>query len=169
MSQKLKQNFYSKKGYIQIDFAFALLIFTVFIIFIFNYYSSYMNQHEKMIIQNKMEITAEDLCNLLVNSQGVPRNWESNLSTLKILGLKNKSTYSLNPSKVSRLLSGNYLNITKNLNDEFIYGIKIVGVNTNTTYGNFGYDIDNSKLSSEYTCYSNYNNEIVKIIVHVEK
>ena len=112
-----------------------------------------------------------DLCNLIINSPGVPNNWESNITTIQSIGLRSINSMNLSSNKINNMINSNYLNIIKNLNKNYIYSINIVGLKTNTNYLNFGYSINNSntKYFSDYNCYSNYNNEIVRITTEVWK
>jgi len=171
MSQKSKLNYYNKNAYLQIDFAFAVLIFTLITFFILNYY--FANYQEKVNIENKniLEPLTKDLCNLLINTPGVPNNWENNLSSLKSFGLKNVGNMNLSTSKINMFTNINYFNITKNLNQDYIYSIKITGLQTDTNYLDFGYADNRTliKYSSIYNCYSSYNNELVKISVGIFK
>ena len=53
------------------------------------------------------------------------------------------------------------------LNQSFV-NVKIIGLKTNNTYLNFGQQ-PVIKFFYDYTCYSNYNGEEVKITVEVWK
>lgn len=169
MNQK-SQLLLSKDAYLQVDFAFAALGFFVLFFISYSFYDSY-NENNYEWTKNKLYLSdSKDICNLLVSTDGYPQTWESNISSAITIGLKNSSGNILNSSKIDVFSNSNYLNITdKFYLDQSYVNIKIIGLRTNTSYVDFGYELTPIEDFSSYTCYSYYNNEIVEVKVEVWK
>lgn len=169
MNQK-SQLHSNKNGFLQIDFAFAVLTFFILFFISYTIYNSYL-ENDYDGTKNKLYLSeSKDICNLLISTPGYPLNWETNLSQVVFIGLKNSSSNSLNSSKIAVFTNSNYLNITDKLylSDEYV-NIKVTGIKTNTSYVDFGYNLASLNDFSSYTCYSNYNDEVVKVKVEVWK
>lgn len=161
---------YKKKGFLQIDFAFVALIFFLVFYFIYTFYGSYQENLNQDKSNTLFIADSKDICNMLILTPGYPSNWQANISSLVFIGMKNISgNYSLDSSKINAFNSVNYLNITDKLylENEFIT-IKIIGLKTNTSYLDFGEE-SNVYQFSIYSCYSNFNNEPVKVTVEIWK
>jgi len=159
----------TKNGFLQIDFAFVVLIFFLLFYLTYVFYDSY-NQNLAEDLESKMMMADSiDICNLLVSTSGYPKNWENNLNTLSSLGLKNESSNYIDPNKLSKFNSTNYFTLIDklNLNGSYV-SLKLVGLKTNNTYLNFA---EYTLFTNYYTyqCYSNYNNEEVKLEVIIWK
>ncbi len=153
----------SNKSFLQIEFAIVLLLFLIIFFFIFTQMSDIKDLSHRRKMYIELENDAKDLCFLLSKTEGVPNNWEKNVSKLKTLGLFNISSGELSSSKINTLKALNYsflYNRTKISN----FYLEIKGLNNNTNYLNYGYNT-NRTHSSNYNCYSYYNNEIVKLEV----
>ena len=62
----------------------------------------------------------------------------------------------------------NYGTISDNMGLDFFFQIQITGLESNTNYLNFGISEEIAfTYYDKYICYSNYNGEIVEIIVGV--
>lgn len=160
----------NKKGFLQIDFAFAILIFiSVFFIF-YQFYDSYNINSQKDLTSNILLSDSIDICNLLISTPGYPQNWEDNISSVVFIGMKNITSNTLSTQKVANFTSSNYIQLidTLKFNDTKYVNIKIIGVNNNTNYLDFG-NFPAVRDFASYTCYSNYNGELVKIQVEVWK
>lgn len=158
-----------KKAYLQIDLMFAILIFLLIIFVVFTFFKNYTTSSQNKLLITNLEADSRDLCYLLINSPGEPSNWEINISTLNLMGLKSITSNSLSSSKINNLTSDNYLSILDKINSTGYIKINIVGLNTSTNYANFGSSGGYDSLSSKSVCYSNYNNEMVKVLVEVWK
>lgn len=170
MNQKLEL-FSSKRGYLQIDIAFALLIFVTIFFFAYVYLSNYTDDYgvyEQIILT---EVDSELICKLLINSPGKPTNWESNSNNAIFFGLKSINSNNLTSSKISSFQTVEYNLLREKMDFENNLGIKIIGLNSGTQYLNYGgFTSDlTGVISSNYVCYSNYNSEIVKVYVEVWK
>lgn len=159
----------NKTAYLQIDFAFVVLIFFIFFFTIFQLQSNAnKNTISKLdLIQTKSD--SFDICNLLISSSGNPTNWENNISSLNFLGLKNISSYQLNINKINALNQANLDKIYSSLGISNILKINIIGLNSSTNYLSFGYEPENYSVVSSNSCFSTLNGEIVKINVEVWK
>ena len=157
-----------KKGFLQIDFAFALLIFFILFFLTYTFYNSYLENLSEDMKSKVFTADSQDICNMLISTPGYPGNWENDISSLVFIGMKNISAnYSLDSLKIAEFTSENYINITDKLylEDEFV-NIKIIGLETNTSYLNFGGELSSYSFSL-YSCYSNYNSEPVKVMVQI--
>ncbi|MDA3856504.1 MAG: hypothetical protein PF569_09695 [Candidatus Woesearchaeota archaeon] len=170
MSQKLICRL-NKKGYLQIDFVFAILVFFMFFFVIYSSYSSYSSNFEKTVIYSEIEIDSRDLCFFLVNTNGNPVNWELDIYNVNFLGLRSSSNYSLDSLKIAEFNDVNYHSILDVLGlDDSNLNIMIKGLSSNSTYLNFGISSDNLGVySSMNSCFSNYNSEPVIVFVEVWK
>jgi len=157
-----------KKGFLQIDFAFVALIFFILFFMTYTFYNSYLENLSSDMTNKIFTADSRDICNMLVSTPGFPQNWEADISTLVFIGMKNISAnYSLDSLKIAEFTSENYINITDKLylEDEFVT-IKIIGLETNASYLDFGEELSSSQFSL-YSCYSNYNSEPVKVMVQI--
>ena len=114
---------------------------------------------------------AHDICFLLTRTQGYPTNWETgSVSDPDYVGLFNSSTKELQQEKISKLNPSLYKQILDNMGVNGFLRIEIVGLESLTTYKDFGaVNLDILSIYENYVCYSNYNNEPVKVIVGVWK
>ena len=158
-----------KKGFLQIDFAFVALIFFILFFMTYTFYNSYLENLSNDMENKVFTADSRDICNMLVSTPGYPENWETDISSVVFIGMKNVSAnYSLDSLKIAEFTSANYINITDKLHleDEFVT-IKIIGLETNTSYLNFGEELITMYQFSLYSCYSNYNSEPVKVMVQI--
>ena len=168
MNLKFQSNL-NKKGYLQIDFIFAIFIFFVIFFMLFTTFSSQKESIKNTYDINRVKFLAKDFCYSLTSSMGYPSNWETNLSSLQYIGLLNSSNL-LDSSKLSTFTNGsNYFTILDELNvDIFLYA-QIKGLESNTVYGTFGAQSGIDSVSSTYTCYGEYLGEPTKILVEAWK
>lgn len=164
--QKLKSDSIKKKGYFQIDIMFVLLVFLILFYFVYDVYFYYLSEQNDFFSDTEEVSLANSLCYYLVKTPGYPNDWETNVNTLNYIGIKNMDNNSIDIDKLGALDSSNYDLIRTKLGlDNFIF-IKVVGIETNTNYNSFG-SFPSDSSGNMYTCYSNYNDEIVKVIVGV--
>lgn len=156
-----------KRGYLQIDLMFALLIFLLIIFVSFTFFKNYVESSQNNRVVTTLEADSKDICYLLTSTPGYPINWESNLTQLKSVGLKSITSNNLDPNKIANLTSANYLTILDTLNIIGYFKIDVIGLNTSTNYANLGSSGGYDSVFSKQTCYSNYNNEVVKVLVEV--
>ncbi len=169
MGIKLKFGLDKKKGYLQIDFAFAILIFILFIFFSYQYYVDFVNATENNFEVNRLNGLSRDLCSMFVLSSGKPSSWELDVSTLESVGFRESGSYNLSLAKVAAINNSFYYDVLDNMAiDDDVY-LVVTGVESGTNYLSFGIAGDYGVLSSSYVCYSVYNNEIVKVYVEVWK
>jgi len=168
MNQKLKYHYLNKKGYLQIDFAFALFIFVILFYFVHSYVVEYETFQNDVYNYNNLDSISNDLCNLLISNSGYPLNWESSIPSIKTIGLKEISSSNLDSNKINVLNNSIYYSILDSLGlNYYNLNIKIIGITSKTNYLNFGIWDDTKSISS--VCYTNYNSELVKVIVGVSK
>ena len=169
MKQKLMLKL-NKSGYLQIDYAFALLIFLLFIYIISIKYNNYNNSVYDSTIQNQKIFMSRDICQLLISNSGLPMSWDGNISKFEMIGLKNNNNNNfLNSTKINYYNNlSNYQVISSSISKDYLIKINIIGLLSNITYLNFGGNISNNIfIDTNYICYSNLNSEIVKIEVEV--
>ena len=159
-----------KKAYLQIDFAFAVLIFTFFAVTTYSYYKDYDSAQSEVLIINEFEANARDLCYLFINTPGSPINWESNFNQTNSFGFKDLNSKNLSNSKFTILNQELYFDMIKkmDLNSTFVW-VKIIGLETDTDYLTLGDRGLYDSINANYQCYSKYNSEIVKVFVEVWK
>lgn len=164
---KIKSRLHSNKlGYLQIDFAFVVLIFFLFFYFIYTEQDTMNNSFKNIGDINLLIADSKDICFLLTKTSGYPDNWETNISNLNFVGLKNISSNNLDINKISALTTENYFLILDSLNISSYIVIDIKGLSSQTDYLNLG-NSTYTNLVSSYSCFSNYNNEQVKVNVEV--
>ncbi len=158
-----------KKGYLQIDFAFAVFIFFYIVFVIYGLYSFAYASHNQEIEFMELSSLPRDICNYLISSPGYPLGWEAmSLNQAISVGLRGDSFLdnSLSSDKIN--IFGNSLNynsISDKLGlDEIVY-IRIDSVDNSINYLNFGFPSDTLKYS--YSCYSSVNSDPVVIYVEV--
>lgn len=168
MNQKSKLNS-GKKGYLQIDFIFAFMIFLFFLLNIFTYYKTHKNVMEDSFEETRLQAEARDICFLLIKNPGKPTNWENNISSLTFTGLKSESENELDANKISNFSNSSYFTIANSYDLKGFVYITIKGLITNSTYLEFGSLPSTGKISRNYQCYSRYNNETVEVLVEAWK
>jgi hypothetical protein len=168
---KQKSKLKSTKGYMQIDIAFAILIFFMLFITLHTINKDNINGHEEQYQQNKLLMDARDICYQLTATSGQPNNWENSpISDSVFLGLKNKTSNKLDKNKIIKFNSSSYYNITDKFNTSNYINIRINGIETNNTYLNIDAKTQNKAVKrGNYVCYSNYNSEIVEVIIETWK
>jgi predicted PolB exonuclease-like 3'-5' exonuclease len=164
-----------KKGVYQIDVLILVLVliivFYVFYVTYINYSSSAINDYNSKFEKYK----SQEICAILINSFGVPKNWSS-IDNVSSLGLLNNKS-SLSDAKMNNFVNDNYNTILSLLGipSDYILYINISNLNGSKTYVNFGYDYIKENKTNEvynvedFTCFSNYDSEIVKVFVEVWK
>ena len=169
MRQKYKLDS-DKKAYLQLDFAFAVLIFAFFVISTYSYFKDYESAQEDSIEISILQADSRDICYLLRNTPGEPSDWETQVGNASFLGIKDVDLQSLNLDKMDVFNSSNYFILQEEfgLNDSFVF-ISVDGLDTSTNYLTFGFTGGSSTLSGSYSCYSNYNSELARIYVEVWK
>lgn len=159
----------SRKGYLQIDFAFVVLFFTLLFFAVYSIHSSEMKDRKNELEIQQLHSQSEDICYMLVSGPGQPTNWQKNISSLKVIGLSSTTNHSLDSSKINALNLTNYLRITNSLNIDSYPNIHIEGMETGTVYADLGRNVPSGSLFEGTACYSNYNGEHVKVEVEVWK
>lgn len=169
----MKQNstLKSTKGYLQIDVAFAILIFFLLFLTIHSSIQSKKESNRNLIISNELEMLARDTCMIITSQPGIPNTWEhNNISETQLFGLKSTNGNELDTTKISRFNSTNYFFIRNTFDENIYISIKIKGVNSQTNYLDFGINTKNTNIrSGTYNCYSLYNSEPVQLIVEAWK
>lgn len=160
---------HSNKAYLQLDFAFALLIF---LLLVFSFLSVYSNFEEDQINQIELvkhQSLANDFCFILSSTPGSPSNWYLNPTNLNFIGLlENSSSSQISPTKLSFLLNqSNFLLISDLLNFEYFVNLKIYNLTDNSLIGSTLSTPLVSNFLSSSRCYSNYNNTPVSLLVEV--
>ena len=161
----------STKGFIQIDLAFVILIFFILFLTIHNLNKSNITGYEYQFEKNKLNMQARDICLLITSTPGEPQDWENKtFNQTKLLGLRETSNNSLSSNKINKLKTQTYLNITDKFNTNSYSNIKIKGLETNTNYLKINADTQNKTIrTGNYVCYSNYNSEIVEVLIETWK
>ena len=159
-----------KKGYVQIDFTFAVFIFFTFFLSVYGLYDYKLNSYDDTMKINSLNSKSRDICYLLAYTPGIPTNWESSVPSTNLIGLKvNGLNHTIDSSKLSSLNSTDFFTIQSILNITDFYRISIKGLETNTSYLDYGTASSLDALYSTYTCYSNLNAEVVSIVVEIWK
>jgi hypothetical protein len=166
MKQKLQLN--SNKAYLQIDFAFAVLILFSFLFISYNIYSTYADLENRNNDYLIVSAHAKDLCKILVSTPGSPNTW-SDVETADSIGLKSSINESLSSIKINALSTAEYFNFTDIIGINEYVEIKIIGVTSKINYLNFGYNSSADDISAKYSCFGFYNNETVKVLIEVWK
>ena len=159
----------NKSAYLQLDFLFASLIFFIFVFSVYAQFDSKIDEFDSRFNSLEIKGYARDICYMLVKTPGYPTNWETaDVEDPQYLGLYNPSLNRLDEQKLSALSVSIYRRILDNMNMNAFIRIEVVGMTSGTVYRDFGV-INNNALSifENYVCYSNYNNEQVKVIVGI--
>ena len=150
---KSNSNKLNKSGYIQIDLMFAGILFLTLLTLI---YTSQTDYFEKLYLSQetlKLKSTAKDLCKTLSQTQGIPSNWQTDLTSLNSIGLLNTS-HKLDSSKLTPLQNINYIQIKQQLHlKKYNFHINITNLNSRTELLNFGFKSKSNSLSYSYSCY----------------
>ena len=171
MLQKSRFHLNNKCGYLQIDFAFAVLVFIMFFFVVFSIFNSQSSNYKKSSIYAEINVEASDLCFFLVNNYGYPTNWENDILTADYVGLRSLSNFSLDAAKIAEFNSFNYNLILDDLGfDDVNLYINIYGMVSDSTYLDFGVASEDLKAYvSSTSCFSNFNGEPVVVFVEVWK
>lgn len=158
-----------KKAYVQIDFTFAVFIFFIVFTSVYTIYKAYENSFDDTLVLTELQGDSRDLCFLLIRSSGSPNNWTSDIENSNFYGWKNINDSSLNATNIGAFNSSSYFTILDSLNlSGFLY-LDLTGMQTNTTYLEFGTVNEVGTFFSTYSCYGHYNDEVVRLIVEVWK
>lgn len=161
----------NNKGYVQLDFSFAVLIFVTLLISFYFIYDSYQKNLNDNYEFTKLDSDSKDLCFFLISNTGNPINWNDDINNSLYIGFKNTNSSSLNSSKISSISNSNYLDIISKLNlNHYSLYISLTGVTSNTRYFIFGVSSNNlATYKSSYSCFTNYNSEISIMEVEIWK
>ena len=154
-----------KKAYLATDFIFAILIFFLILFTIYSQIVAANESKEEVNSQVRLKNEATDICKLLVSTQGLPKNWDTSLSSLQFPGLLSSDNVTLSQNKVESFNNSNYFTIKDSLGVKSNLFIEIEGISNDTSYISFGSkpSIENRKAFSQ--CFSTYQSEIVKVEV----
>ncbi|MCA9486380.1 hypothetical protein H6501_00150 [Candidatus Woesearchaeota archaeon] len=157
------------RAYLQIDFIIAMVLFFSFFFSI----TTYINAKEKMEedhITNLLEQAfANDYCESLISSPGLPQNWEEDITTLVALGLKNSTNENLSTAKLAYFSNDYYANLLTFSSEMYNLDVTILGLTTATQYAHFGARAASTTMRASSSCYANYNDEVVQVLVEVWK
>jgi hypothetical protein len=162
-----KKNRTNKKGYIQIDFAFAALIFFFFAFLIYDFYSDAYNAKVDVYSENSVHYLSADLCKFLTKSKGSPENWHEDFTNSNFIGLVQNDN-NLSIEKVNFLKTQNYFRIYDSLGMNRYFYLKIDDFNNpSTNYLEIGNTSGYDSIGQKSVCYSNLNDTPVTISVEV--
>ena len=153
-----------KKGYMQLDFLFASLIFFIFLFTVYSQIDSRIDELDNRFEALRIKGYARDICYLLTQTPGYPINWEEgDVDNPDYIGLYNKTTGTLETQKINGLTFSIYRTILDNMDLDAFLRVEIRGLETDTLYKEFGINNnDGLSIFENYICYSNYNDEIVR-------
>jgi hypothetical protein len=169
MNQKLKSHLSKKKAYMQIDYAFTIVFFLIFLFFIINDISSKGVNSNEDIKRFEKDKLSQDICSILTKTSGHPNNWYLNIEDSSFIGLKKVNGSDLDINKLSVLNNNNYFNITDKLNlKENYLQIKLYYLSNFTVYySDFGKSPISLKKSSKSICYTKINSQEILFEVEV--
>jgi len=116
-----------------IDLVLAVLVFMFILVFVFSFFADQLAGAANMERKNRMEYAALSATDLLINSPGVPSNWEQNLSPLQTIGLA-RYPYELSASKLANFTSMNYTTTQGLLGLDADYSFSVLSSSSATLY-----------------------------------
>ncbi|NYZ79861.1 hypothetical protein H0N95_01255 [Candidatus Micrarchaeota archaeon] len=129
------------KGFLEVDFIFALAIFLVFFVFISIAVSGNFGNYKSAVYEDVFESKVRSVSNFLIFSPGQPENWSSNYSNVSEIGF----SYFYNNRSYPNLIDIKKINAAKNMsyaNLTSLMGVKDFKIvlydldyNTNYTLG----------------------------------
>ena len=160
----------SKKGYLEIDFSIAIFLFIILLISMFLLYDSSRELESNKLEIVKLNAEARDICSLLINSPGIPNDYEDDVGSLIQPGLREINSQNLSQNKLSVFNNDSlYFGFIERIDFDYFLSVDVIGVASGTSYSSFGVTSGVESIYSKYICYSNYNSEIVKVVVEVWK
>lgn len=124
------KNKQEKRGQIfSLDAIFSIVLFFIILIFVFvtwNIYSLRINEQDAHI---ELQLLTFQITDILVESSGVPSNWEVSSANVSVIGLQKKPGI-LTQEKINALLLMDYENVKDSFNIErFDFEFQIVDGN----------------------------------------
>ena len=172
LTTKMRQSSYyhlGKKGYLQIDFLFAITAFLIFFYTIFLLYEQNYNGLENSIQLDYLQIASRDICYMITSFSGIPNNWETDTSTIQSLGLLQIDRELLDLDKINALTNqSNYFTVLDSLNvSSFVF----INISSTQNSSSFVFGSRPSELSTKgtYTCYASIwnQNHLARVFVEV--
>ena len=100
-----------------IDLVLSVIIFLILIIFLISVWNLYTTRLNERIATEEIQLLAFEMTDILVETEGVPSNWEENPENVTILGLRNDFK-SLDEEKLAAFLLLDYDTIKNKFNIE---------------------------------------------------
>ena len=154
----------NKKSQTIIDLAFAILLFLFIFFFFSTFYYTSLEKYNYKLIQDKLNFHSKTFCNNLISSEGNPKDWDTDFSDIKSIGLLNSSK-KIDANKFFLFIQNNS-QIISNLNQlNYDIRLKVLNLNTNQIY--FDNTIKNIKrgIIETNNCFLDYNGELILFLV----
>ena len=150
----------NKKSQTAIDLIFGILILMIVFVVVNSFYFQKMVIIEREIEIERNTFYSKIFCDNLVYSEGYPKNWEEDISNIKILGLLN-SNKEIDENKLNTFLR-DYGEIMSNLN-QLSYDIRLRVENLNNGEVYFDNLIKTIKQDASITssCFSIYEGDLI--------
>lgn len=124
---------YKKGQLFSLDLVLSIVVFFVLFLFMLSLWHLYTVRLAHRLDSEELQLAAFDISELMVKSSGVPSNWESDPSTVQVLGLSN-APGALDEKKLAAFLAMDY-NASKQVYniERFEYSLKIISPNGSIT------------------------------------
>lgn len=159
----------SNKAYLQIDFAFAVLVFILVFFIFFSDFSNFSKSQNLEIEVIKHQALANDICYLLTSTKGFPNNWNLNPTTASFYGLLNSTiNKTIDPIKTNIYFQeDNYFLIQEKLQTSYLFSINLINISDSSIIYSLGSSSNFPNIIQSSSCYSNYLGSTVLIFVEV--
>ena len=116
----------SKGQFFSIDLVLSLVVFAIIFVFVLSLWNIYSLRLNEKINGEEIELLAFQISDILVDSQGIPGNWQQDVSTLQIIGLQ-QYPGSLQNDKITAFLAFDYAQSKQLFNIErFEYQFRVL-------------------------------------------
>ena len=158
----------NKNAYLQIDFFYVILFFILFFTIVYSGHISYLSQYEYVQEQKYLTTTAQDICVLLTQFEGIPSTWESDISSTSVVGLQNKEEEVLEDAKVQELFDqSNYADIVDILDISGVLYLSLKEYSTDFELFSTGEQASSGSQVGKARCFETYLGNLVVLDVEV--
>lgn len=158
----------NKQGYLQIDFFFVMLFFILIFTLVYSAHTSYLSQYDYVQEQRYLTTTAQDICVILTQFEGIPSTWETDLSLASVVGLQNQSSESLQVAKVETLFNeSNYGDIVDIFDISGVLYLSLEEYSTGIEFFSTGEQAAVGSQVGRSRCFEIYQSDLVVLNVEV--
>ena len=121
----------TKGQFFSIDLVLSLVVFVIIFVFVLSLWNIYSLRLSEKVNAEEMQLLAFQISDILIDTKGIPGNWQQDISQLQVLGLQNYPG-SLADDKITAFLALDYDQSKQLFNIErFEYQFRVLDRNGN--------------------------------------